>query len=213
MRGFVRIYCDDFVGRGLGRGWFRFQGQPGGDPGAMFEPGHVQQIGGLLVIRTYRDPRLGGGWATGGVCQCAIARTYGAYFVRSRVTGKGDDNDELLWPAGHQWPPEIDFNETGPTTTWTGSYVHYEASNQQIRHQVDVNLTRWHTWGVIWTPNSITFTVDGRVWGRVTYAAAIPRVPMTLDLQEQTFCFNGSSCPTRPVSLQIDWVAEFALAR
>ena len=26
-------------------------------------------------------------------------------------------------------------------------------------------MTQWHTWGVIWTPTSITYTVDGSVWG------------------------------------------------
>jgi hypothetical protein len=213
LAGYHLTFCDDFQGPRLGRGWFLFQGQPGGDPGAMFDPSHVQLHGGQLTINTYRDRSNGGSWATGGLCHCGHAQTYGAFFVRSRVTGGGDDNDELLWPSGHSWPPEIDFNETSPYLTRTASYVHYDASNRQIGHQLRINLVRWHTWGVLWSARSIVFTVDGRVWSRVVAPAAIPHVPMTLDLQEQTFCFNRTACPTHPVSLRVDWVSVFEPAR
>ena len=211
LRGYTRIYCDDFRGPSVGQGWLRFNGQPSGDPGAMFLPSHVSQYGGLLSLNTYRDAANGGSWATGGVCQCARHQTYGAYFVRSEVTGSGDDNDQLLWPAQHVWPPEVDFNETtAASTSQTASYVHYNSDNQQIAHEVSVNLTRWHTWGVIWMPGSVTFTIDGRVWGRVTDPSAIPHIPMTLDLQQQTYCSSGWACPSKPLSMRIDWVTEFA---
>jgi hypothetical protein len=213
LRGDRLAYCDDFVGRRLARGWFLFRGHPGGDPGALFVPSHVRQHGGLLTINTYRDRFNGGRWATGGTCLCGHPQTYGTFFVRSRVTGAGDDNDELLWPAWHVWPPEVDFNETGASIAHTGAYVHYPAGNQQIGHQLAIDLMRWHTWGVIWTPRAVLFTVDGRVWSRVLDPAAIPHLPMTLDLQEQTFCFNGLACPSRPVSLQIDWVELFTHVR
>ena len=144
------------------------------------------------------------------MCQCAVTQIYGAYFVRSEVTGPGDDNNELLWPAKHVWPPEVDFNETGASTTQTASYVHYDSDNQQIGHQLSVNLTRWHTWGVIWTSTSLKFTIDGHVWSTVTDTSAIPQIPMTLDLQEQTYCSNNWACPTKPLSMRIDWVTEFA---
>jgi hypothetical protein len=212
MRGYTRIYCDDFRGPALAHGWGKFHGQPSGDPGAMFLPSHVTQSGGLLSINTYRDAANSGNWATGGVCQCAYAQTYGAYFVRSQITGSGDDNDELLWPAQHVWPPEVDFNETGATTSQTASYVHYNSDNQQIGHQLSVDLTKWHTWGVIWTPSSITFTIDGRVWSRVTDPSAVPTIPMTLDLQEQTYCYNNWACPTQSLSMRVDWVTEFSPA-
>lgn len=213
LRGYARTYCDDFLGSEIGHGWFLFSGQPGGDPGALFDPSHVTQSKGILSINTYKDSSNGGNWATGGVCQCAYPQTYGAYFVRSRVTNGGDDNDELLWPYKNEWPPEVDFNETSPTTSQTGSYVHYDADNNQIGHQLNINLTQWHTWGVIWRPDSLTFTVDGHVWSKVTDPSAIPNVAMTLDLQEQTYCYNGAACPTEPVSLLVDWVTEFAPAR
>ena len=207
--GYTRIYCDDFRGSQLGNGWFRFSGQPGGDPGAMFEKSHVTMAAGLLQINTYRDTK-GSSWATGGVCKCGLKQTYGAYFVRSRITGPGDDNDLLLWPSRHIWPPEVDFAETSGTPTQTGWYLHFGAKNRQVSNQLHINLLRWHTWGVLWSAHSMTFTVDGHVWGRVTNPSLIPHTPMTLDLQEQTFCQIAPMYPTKPVSMLVDWVAEFA---
>ena len=70
-------------------------------------------------------------------------------------------------------------------------------------------MTQWHTWGVIWTPNSITYTVDGTVWGTETTSASIPNMPMHISLQSQTWCSSGWACPTTPQSMQVDWVAQY----
>lgn len=210
LKGFVRIYCNDFRGTALSSGWDKFSGQPGGDPTGMFEPSHVVLATGMLRIRTYRDPSIGDRWATGGVCQCGLAQTYGAYFVRSRVTAPGDDNVELLWPSAPIWPPEIDFNETGRSAARTGWYLHFDANNNQVENQLRINLTQWHTWGVIWRSNSVIFTVDGEVWGVVKNRAEIPHTAMTLDMQEQTFCGIAPECPSKPLSMLVDWVAVFA---
>ena len=86
LRGYALVYCEDFRGSQLPRGWFKFDGVPGGDPSGMFLPSHVKVAGGLLRLNTYRDAEANHNWATGGVCQCGLARTYGAYFVRSRGT-------------------------------------------------------------------------------------------------------------------------------
>ncbi len=179
----------------------------------MFEPSHVVVENGTLMLNTYRDPAHNNGWATGGLCQCGVARTYGAYFVRSRVTGPGDDEVQLLWPAAHVWPPEVDFNETGLQLTKTAWYVHYRSSNDQVAKTLHVNLTKWHTWGVIWKARSLTFTVDGVVWGIVRNQAIIPHEGMTLDIQQQTWCGIAPECPTKPLSMLVDWVAEFVPAR
>ena len=209
LQGFTRSYCTDFVGTWLPRGWTKFQGVPSGDPSGMFDPSHVVVSDGLLSLNTARDASNSGQWATGGVCQCGVARTYGTYLVRSRVTGAGDDEVQMLWPVAHVWPPEIDFNETGQRTTATAWYVHYQSSGHQLARTLRINLMRWHTWGVRWTPRLLTFTVDGRVWGTVRTASVIPHEQMTLDLSQQTWCGIAPECPSRPVSMQVDWVAEF----
>jgi beta-glucanase (GH16 family) len=72
-------------------------------------------------------------------------------------------------------------------------------------------MTQWHTWGVVWTPTSITYTVDGHAWNSFTNASEVPDVPMTLDLQQQTWCgaTPAWACPSTPQSMQVDWVAEY----
>jgi hypothetical protein len=208
--GYTLAYCTDFTGTKLPRGWDKFAGVPSGDAGGYFEPSHVVVHNGILQIDTYKDPKHGGVWATGGVCACGRPRTYGAIFVRSRSVGFGPDDVELLWPVANKWPPEVDFNESSRlpwSSTWT---VHYASDDKTFGHSALVNLLGWHTWGVFWTPHSLTFTVDGFIWGLVTERSAVPQSAMTLDIQSQSYCGVAPECPTSPSSLQVDWVEEFA---
>ena len=206
--GYSRSYCTDFGGTNLPGGWERFDGVPMGDPGSMFDPSHVVVANGYLSLETQRSPSNNGGWATGGVCQCGLGRTYGTFLVRSRITGPGDDEDQMLWPVAHVWPPEVDFNETGFHLTKTAWYVHFRPTNKQIARTLNIDLEKWHTWGVRWTSRLMVFTVDGHVWGVVRSPSAIPHEKMTLDMSQQTYC--AIECPTRPVSMQVDWVAEYS---
>lgn len=212
MPGYHRVFVDDFNERQLNwRDWFLFKGTPSGDPSGYFSPSHVSIGHGVLTISTYRDGS-GGGWVSGGVGLWRVPLKYGAFFVRSRQTGLGPDNVDLLWPANNSWPPEIDFNETGGAvseSTWT---IHYGWSNSQTYNENwHVDVDAWHTWGVIWTPHSIRFTLDGRQWGRtVTSPSQIPNLPMTLDMQQQSFCGITDACPTRPTSMLVDWVAVYS---
>jgi hypothetical protein len=206
--GFHLSYVTDFSGNSLPVGWSAFSGSPSGDPGAQWGIDHVTVSGGLLQLTTYQDPKYGNRWVSGGMCQCDVPRKYGAYFVRSRMTGPGPTQVELLWPE-NGWPPEVDFNETYGGANSSMATVHFNQSNDQIHATVNVDMTQWHTWGVVWTPNSLTYVLDGKVWGRVTDASAIPTQPMTLHLQQQTWCASGWACPTTPQSTLVDWVAEY----
>jgi beta-glucanase (GH16 family) len=190
--------------------WILYKGEPGGDPGANFDPAHVTVSGGLLRINTFEDANYNNQWVTGGTSFSGTpGQTYGAYFVRSRLTGPGPTGVELLWPDGSEWPPEIDFNETLGSATATTATVHYSSANSQVARNLNIDMTQWHTFGVIWTANSITYTVDGNVWGTVTQANAIPNVPMHLSLQSQTWCASGWACPTVSQSMLVDWVAIY----
>ncbi|MBW4078495.1 MAG: glycoside hydrolase family 16 protein [Acidobacteria bacterium] len=210
MAGFRLIYENGFTGSTLPAGWVPYSGVPGGDAGGQFAPSHVVVSNGLLQLNTWQDPSFNNEWVTGGLCQCGVAHTYGAYFVRSRITGAGPTAVELLWPVARVWPPEIDFSETGGTTWASSATLHFNSANQFVQRKLSIDMTQWHTWGVIWTPTSVVYTVDGRTWGVVNTTTEIPRQPMTLDLQQQTWCASGWACPTQPQSLQVDWVAEYA---
>jgi Glycosyl hydrolases family 16 len=209
LAGYTQSYVTDFAGSSLPSGWEVFTGNPGGDPGAQWGASHVTVSDGTLDLNTWKDPAYGNEWVTGGLCQCGVAQTYGAYFVRSRVTGAGPSQVELLWPTGNRWPPEIDFDESSGTTNETTATLHFSSANKQDQRSLNVDLTQWHTWGVIWTPDAVTYTVDGRVWGSVHVASEISAVPMTLDLTQQTWCSSFWACPNAPQSMLVDWVAEY----
>lgn len=209
LAGYVRTYASDFHGTALPPGWAVFTGVPGGDPAGQFGATHVVVRGGLLRLNAWKDPAYGGKWVTGGLCNCGRPQTYGAFFVRSRVTGPGPNESQLLWPANNQWPPEIDFNETGATDTSTSWTVHWGQLDNIAQQTLPINVTEWHTWGVVWTPTSITFVVDGKQWGLLNVQGAVPRLPMTLDLQQRTGCAAGFVCPASTQSMLVDWVAQY----
>jgi hypothetical protein len=209
LHGYTSLYVDDFTTPLRYPFWNLFGGRPKGDPVSRFERSHVTVRKGLLRLGTWRDPKRHDAWATGGVCLCGVHPTYGAFFVRSRQTSIGPDDSELLWPRDDVWPPEVDFAETG-ANVWRASWFdHYPPAPDAVQLHRHINVLHWHTWGVIWTPGSLTFVVDGHAWGQVTAPGEVPHEPMTLDLQQQTWCGIFPECPTRPSSLFVDWVEVY----
>jgi beta-glucanase (GH16 family) len=176
---------------------------------------------GVLNLETYRDPRFGGRWVSGGLSNArALEQTYGKYQVRFRVDrGKGVAAVLLLWPVADHWPPEIDFAEDGGATRARRSMsatLHYGGENRQVQRTVRADFSRWHTMGVEWTPGRLVYTLDGREWGRVR-SAHVPSEPMELALQAQagTCGERYAPCPDRGtprlVRMQVDWVRAYAL--
>jgi Glycosyl hydrolases family 16 len=215
MRGYRRTYATDFTGTKLPAGWNVFTGVPGGTHHeGQFAASHVVVDDGMLQLNSWRDPLYKNKWTTGGLCQCGRPILYGAVFVRSRITGPGPNEVELLWPLSNTWPPEVDFNETGDVATATSWTVHYDGINDLTyqRTLAPIDMTAWHTWGVIWTPKKLTFTVDGKVWGTLDARGSVPDVLMTLDLQQRPACAASLACVSGKQSLLVDWVAEYQRA-
>lgn len=214
------VFFDDFS-RGLNRSrWGRYSGQPGGDPGGWWAPSHVRVKRGILTLATYRDPTFGGRWASGGVSSApALKQTYGKYKVRVRIDrGRGVAFVALLWPSQGGWPPEVDFAENGGETRSRDhitATLHFGPDNSQIQRTLWGHFTRWHVLGVEWTPGSLTYTIDGRVWAAV-HSRAVPAGPMELDLQTQTGTCGDrfAPCPDHStparVDAEIDWVGAYA---
>jgi beta-glucanase (GH16 family) len=147
-------------------------------------------------------------------------QTYGKYLVRFRFdSGAGVAHVLLLWPASESWPPEIDFSEDNGRDRQTDyGTLHYGANNTQIQNALSVDLTQWHTLGVEWTPGQLVYTVDGRVWAR-TANAAVPSVPMVLDMQTQAWAcgtnsWEGCVNSTTPaqVNMYVDWAVAYSPA-
>ena len=212
LAGYTRKYVTHFPGSALPVGWDSFSGLASGVPDGQFGSAHSVVGGGILRLETWRDPSYEDRWVSGGVCQCGFAQTYGAYFVRSRLTGSGSNEVQLLWPAAKVWPPEIDFNESGGGVTGSVATVHFGAADNIDQRTLTIDMAKWHTWGVVWSSRSITYTVDGHAWGTITFPWEIPNQPMTLHLQQEASCAIGYryACPHASVSMEIDWVAEYA---
>lgn len=210
LAGYTLSYVNDFTDPSLPKGWYLFSGVPSGLSGGQFATNHVVIHGGVLRLETRKDPKFGNKWVSGGLCQCGLRRTYGAYFVRSRLTASGPNEVQLLWPASDVWPPEIDFNETGASARSTSWTVHWGSANHIDQQSIFIDMLRWHTWGVVWTPRSITFTVDGKQWGQFTNALDIPKEPMSLHFEQLASCSSARYCPNAPASMLIDWVAEYS---
>jgi beta-glucanase (GH16 family) len=214
------VFSDSFRG-GLDRSkWGLYSGQPGGDPGGWWAPSHVVVRRGVLNLETYRDPRFGGRWVSGGLSSArALKQTYGKYEVRFRVdNGKGVAAILLLWPVRDHWPPEIDFAEDGGMTGRRRSMsatLHYGASDNQIQRGVRADFTRWHTAGVEWTPGKLVYILDGEPWAKVR-SRHVPREPMELAMQTQagTCGDRYAPCPDATTSakvvMQIRWVRAYA---
>jgi beta-glucanase (GH16 family) len=216
------VFVDDF-NRGLSR-WGRYSGQPAGDPGGWWAPSHVVVRHGILNLETYRDPRFGDRWVSGGVSSArALQQRFGKYEVRFRVDrGKGVAAILLLFPSGSTWPPEIDFAESGGETNarpTMAATLHYgtRSHNGEIQRILHGDFTRWHTMGVEWTPGQLVYTVDGHRWAAVR-SRHVPDQRMELDIQAQAGTCGDpyapcpdASTPSR-VTLQVDRVTAYAYA-
>jgi hypothetical protein len=223
--GYLAFFADDFTSSTLGSNWHEYSGDDfgvyDGQAGTTWDPSHVTVGNGLLTLRTYQDPARAGPnspWVEGGVALWPNSSlTYGEYLVRSRVTSAtGVTQVMTLW-TDTTWPPEIDFNESNGTNS-SGATEWYNGANGATQLQPGVpsgvDLTQWHTWGVITTPSTITYTVDGKTWATMPNYVA---TPTHLTLQQMVWpcadpyetCPNSSTPPE--VDMQIDWVAVYSL--
>jgi Glycosyl hydrolases family 16 len=225
--GYHQVFADDFNRSSLGSNWLAYAGQAGSDVGSWWDPSHVQVANGQLILRTYQDPSHYGGaagyppWVEGGVSLGpGLQQTYGEYLVRSRVTSAtGVTQVALLWPASGSWPPEVDFNESYGSNGSSEATLHWgsnAATHQQQVATVSVDLTRWHTWGVILSPGKVVYTLDGAVWATMN-TNPVPTIPMILDLQQQVWGCGEvpyEACPSAAtpseVDMEVDWVVAYA---
>ncbi len=229
LPGWRQVFVDDFTGSSLSNAWFQYDGLPGSDHGGWWSPSHDIVSGGELRLTTSPDRavctsavgcRAVNNEVSGGL-KMRFGQTYGKYLVRLRAkNAHGVPIVALLWPQTNQWPPEIDFvedNGASPRVLNTAT-VHYGSSDTQIARTLRLNFALWHTLGVEWSPGSVRYTIDGRVWATVVNAH-VPSIPMALALQAETFACDPLSweqCPNastpRRTEFDIDWVAVYARA-
>jgi hypothetical protein len=215
--GWQLTYSTDFPGSSLPSGWDAYNGEPGGDPDGYFDSSDVSVSGGALHLLATPS-------AQAGVQFYDNPQTYGMYLVRMKGDYEPDlsiNNLAILWPAQQGvWPPEVDFfQDLGGTRQSFSASLHpgpdgnggccVVASPTQ-----DSDGTAWHTYGVQWTPSSLTYTIDGRVWatvssGSLSSGTTWPDIPMNLTLQSQN---QASAQPSGTIdTMTVAWVAEYAM--
>jgi len=137
-------------------------------------------------------------------------QTYGRYSVRMKadpVVGYG--TAFLLWPDSENWNDgEIDFPE-GHLDGSVKAFNHCPENPMRNCLAVPTSTTyaEWHTYTIDWTPDKLSFLVDGTVVGSTT--SNIPSKPLHWVLQGET---PGSPSPTSSGHLLIDWVTMYSYA-
>lgn len=203
---------DDFDGTTLDESkWATYSGI--GNAGIGFrDPGNIRVGNGeVTMVGTTRN-------LTGaGMCWCSpnSATIYGRWEVRARMDkGNGFGPALLLWPESENWPidGELDIAEipNGDRTTMY-STSHWGADNSQIGAQATGDFSQWHTFGVDWQADHVTYFLDGKAIAHYTDPVTIPRTPMQLALQNDAGEGNSwiaavDALSPAEVNLHIDWV-------
>lgn len=97
----------------------------------------------------------------------SFSQTYGYFEMRAQLPkGQGFWPAFWLMPENGAWPPELDVMEViGSDTTMLGTTVHSIAGGNYVKHgkanYVSDTSAGYHTYGVDWEPDTITWYFDG----------------------------------------------------
>jgi hypothetical protein len=146
-------------------------------------------------------------------------QTYGRYSVRARVTNPmpGYKFAWLLWPLSNNSAVdgEIDYPERNfDSLAYVNAFVHHAPStpalNQHGSGSILCDLTKWHTFTLLWEPGIVRVLLDGlTVWYDTD---RIPASPMRWVLQTETAITATPPAPDVQGDVEIDWLAVWAYA-
>jgi beta-glucanase (GH16 family) len=147
-----------------------------------------------------------------------LAYTYGYMEIRAKLpAGWGYWPGFWLATSDHSWPPELDAMESNGGTPHTITMtIHYPngtpSGGQDSSNYYDPNVdftNGYHTFGLDWEPNAITWYIDGVVRKTFTNTSDIPNIPMNV---MANLAINGNSgwAPTSstvfPGHMYIDYI-------
>ena len=131
--------------------------------------------------------------------------TYGKVEVRMRTNVKSG-NSPAAWirndPKKHKLYSEIDIMESFGKKKETIHTIHSEYTVNTKKHgernqfRKDIDITKWHVYGIIWTPTEVVWTIDGKETGRYrksTTTSLLSKHQWTFD-QPMFIRLNQSLC-------------------
>jgi beta-glucanase (GH16 family) len=142
------------------------------------------------------------------------SQLYGRMSVRARADAiDGYKIAFLYWPSTGNWAEgEIDGPETGNTDLQSSPYLaskqlgNLSSTFQKVTAPGVPNMNEWHTYTVEWTPDSITYLVDGVKAGAITDKAYIPTTKMRFVMQAETEIKSTPPASSLRGNVQVDWV-------
>jgi beta-glucanase (GH16 family) len=96
----------------------------------------------------------------------SFSQEYGYFEMRAQVSGSYGTNSAFwLLPQSGAWPPEIDVTEVlgrDPKTDHITNHSNTSGSASSVGATTGVDLSQgYHTYGLMWTPTTITVYLDG----------------------------------------------------
>lgn len=179
--------------------------------------------GGVLALRASPVPDVlrpqlhGFGYMSGMISsRRSLLQRYGYFEVRARVPAAPGAWAAFWLLSPGRWPPEIDvFESRGGDEA---AYVHVHWRDGGVHRSSGCRLPvagpsrGFHSYGVLWRPDSVTFYLDR---APVAWIGAKPGLdrPMYLLANLAVGGWGGTPDPVRyPDALEIDWIAAFDLA-
>jgi len=213
-------FADDFSGGKLDTGKWSVYDSPTGKPPRAAS--RVAVGGGELRITGGKD--AGGRDVSGGLSS-DVNLKYAHVDVCFRVDkGAGYSAIALLWPQSEKWPDdgEIDIAEVNRgARAYANSFVHNHANNDRLGHSTLADFTKWHVMSVDWTPDHVTFYLDGskqwtvgldpRTAGLVPTTSAM-HLAIQLDQGCDAFVECRDAATPARVVMHTDWVRVYAYA-
>ncbi len=195
------------------------------DAASGYDPFSVSN--GALSITATPKARLGsaaqldvgpGSWASGLITsQQSFSQEYGYFEMRAKVpAGIGSWPSFWMGAETNVWPPELDVMEqyADSPTTYAGTVHTAGANGQDVFTQtwapsLPILSNGFHTYGVLWNPNTITFYFDGQAIGsQPTPPDMNQRMYMMADLAITPF--EKGTMTTMPQTMQIDYIRAFS---
>jgi beta-glucanase (GH16 family) len=218
--GYTRVFFDDFTLGYLDTtkwypGWPWGSGLNNTYPNDEALPSDVTFSNGVVqfAVKRQRSPSKKRYSTAAATTYGKFSQTYGYWEASVRMPNHAHG----LWPAfwlvaaDGSWPPEIDIFEwlgNSPNTIYMA--LHYGANNSQEQtiYTGSDYSAGYHKIGVLWTPTTVTWFIDGVQRGMAT--SGVPTKPMAIILNNDTGGWNGNAVDRTtvfPALLAVDYVA------